>query len=318
MLNSLILDIAIIVGGLLFLSKAATTAIKRVLALTRHWGFSEFIISFLFIGVVAILPELLIGVVSALSGASSFGAGIVIGANIADLTLIVGLVALLTKGIKLYDYTFSNIKKLVLFVPLPLILFLDGVLSRTDGVVLILAFAIYLVMMIKRHTKNPATRIVLRRVIIFKELLILLIAVGVMIFSAHIITVSAKNINVALAMPIFFIGIVVALGTCLPELMVSLKSNKQRHGELGLGDILGNVFADCLLTLGIIAVISPIRPDYPLLVISGAFLMIFSMLILMVISRSENRISRDEGLLLIILYFFFLAVQFGLEQVIAG
>ena len=97
---------------------------------------------------------------------------------------------------------------------------------------------------------------------------------------------------------------------------MSLKSNKNRHGELGLGDILGNVFADCLLTLGIITVISPIKPEYPLLVITAAFLMIFSMLTLIVLSRSEDRISKDEGIFLIILYFFFLALQFGLEQLI--
>ena len=137
-----------------------------------------------------------------------------------------------------------------------------------------------------------------------------------MIFSAQLITDSAKQINSAIALPIFFVGIVVAVGTCLPEFVVSLKSNKNRHGELGLGDILGNVFADCLLTLGIITVISPIKPEYPLLVITAAFLMIFSMLTLIVLSRSEDRISKDEGIFLIILYFFFLALQFGLEQLI--
>src|SRR3989344_5764483 len=105
MLDGLLVNATIILIGLVLLSKATPEAIKRALFLARHWGFSEFVISFLFIGGVAILPEMLIGIISALSGVSSFGAGIVIGSNIADLTLIVGLVALFTNGIRLHDHT---------------------------------------------------------------------------------------------------------------------------------------------------------------------------------------------------------------------
>ena len=316
MLGGQLFNIAVIAVGFILLSKAASEAIKRTLILARHWNFSEFAVSFLFIGIVAVLPELLIGITSAISGASDFGAGIVIGSNIADLTLIVGLVALLTNGIRLHNHTFGNVKKLALLTAMPFILFLDGELSRIDGWVLILSFFIYLFFLFRRSAKMPAIKLGYNNVFVFKELLFLFLSVGIMIFSAQLITDSAKQINSAIALPIFFVGIVVAVGTCLPEFVVSLKSNKNRHGELGLGDILGNVFADCLLTLGIITVISPIKPEYPLLVITAAFLMIFSMLTLIVLSRSEDRISKDEGIFLIILYFFFLALQFGLEQLI--
>lgn len=317
MFESLLFNIATIIIGFVLLSKAAPEAIKKAIFIAREIGFSEFVISFLFIGGVAILPELSIGIISALSGVSSFGAGIVIGSNIADLTLVVGLVALFTNGIRLHDHTFSNIKTLFVLTVLPFILFLDGELSRVDGLVLIASFIIYLLLMLRKNPKNPATEFGKSKVFFLKEVVLLLLAVGIMIFSACIITDAAEKISSAFTLPIFFIGILVAIGTCLPEFVLSLKSNKQRHGELGLGDILGNVFADCLLTLGVIALISPIKPESPLLVITAAFLMIFAMLTLIVLSKSENKISKDEGLFLVLLYLFFLTIQFGLEQIIS-
>ncbi|MCR4369308.1 MAG: sodium:calcium antiporter [archaeon] len=318
MLEGLLFNFAVIAIGFLLLSKAASEAIKRAIPLARHWGFSEFVVSFLFIGLVAILPELVIGIISALSGAPSFGAGVVIGSNIADLTLIVGLVAVLTNGISLENHTFGDMKKLVLFIALPLVLFLDGELSRIDGLALIISFIIYLFFMLRKSSTTPTTELGHNNVYVAREIVFLLGAVIVMIFSAYLITDAAKQINSALALPIFFVGIMVAIGTCTPELIVSVKSNRQKHGELGLGDILGNVFADCLLTLGIIALVAPIKPGQPLLVITSFFLVIFSMITLLVLSKSENRISKDEGIYLIVLYFFFLAIQFGLEQIITN
>ncbi|MFA4855236.1 MAG: hypothetical protein WC634_01440 [archaeon] len=316
--EGLFFNAAVILIGFILLSKAASEAIKRVITLARHWCFSEFAISFLFIGLVAILPEMLIGIISAFGGVSSFGAGVVIGSNIADLTLIVGIVALFTNGIRLHDHTFGNVKKLFVFTLLPFVLFIDGSLSRIDGLMLICAFILYLFLMLRRNSRVSVSRLCNKSVPVFRELLILFFAVGIMILSAYLITNAAEQVSSFLALPIFFIGVVIAIGTCLPELILSLKSNRLRHGELGLGDVLGNVFADCLLTLGVIAVIAPITVDYPLIVLTAIFLMIFSMLALVILSRSENRISKDEGLYLIMLYFLFLAIQFGLERLIAG
>lgn len=315
MAYDLIFNVLLIIIGFVLLTKSAPEAIKRALLLSEHWGFSEFVVSFIFIGGIAILPELLIGVISALSGVSSFGAGIVMGANIADLTLIIGIVAFFTKGINLSESTFKNLKLIFLFLFLPFILFLDGELSRIDGGVLILAFLMYLVIMFKRTPKIKPVKLGIKPISVSREAGILIIAIIIMIFSANLITESAQSISSLLVLPIFFIGIIIAIGTCLPELIIALKSNKHNHGELGLGDILGNVFADTLLTLGVIAIIAPIRPQFPLQVIFSSFLIIFSMLTIIILSRSENRISKDEGLFIIIMYLFFVGLQFGLEYI---
>ncbi len=298
------------------LSKASSEAIKKIVLLSRKWNFSEFIISFIFIGIIAIAPEFLIGVVSALEGKSLFGAGVVIGSNIADLTIIIGLVAFFTKGIKLTEETFSKIKKLTLFSFLPFILFIDGNLSRIDGLILILAFIIYLIWMLKKESKTKTVDLFYEEVSVLKELFILILSVLLMIFSAHIITTSAEVISLSLVIPIFFIGIVVAIGTCLPELILAVKSNLQNKGELGLGDILGNVFADILLTLGVIALINPIIPAKPLLMMSSFLLVILSLILIVLFFDSGKYISKREGFALIIFYFFFLSLQFVIENVL--
>ncbi|MFH1224271.1 MAG: sodium:calcium antiporter [Candidatus Diapherotrites archaeon] len=312
------MNAAAILIGFILLSKSASESIKRIITLAGHWGFSEFVVSFLFVGIVATFPELFIGIISALEGSPSFGAGIVIGSNIADLTIIVGIVALAAGGVRVHDSSFRDIKKLLPFIALPFILLLDGELSRIDGFALLASFLVYLFLLLRKKSGGGAACPKHGRVAVRKELMVLIFSVGVLIFSAHIITGSAKWFSSALSLPIFFVGSVVAVGTCLPELTLAFNAARQKHGDLGLGDVFGNVFADCLLTLGLIAVISPIKPQYPLLVIMTAFLMVFSMLTLIIMSHSENRLSKEEGAYLAILYFFFLAVMFGAEELMAA
>lgn len=308
----MLFSIALILASFIILAKASSEAIKRVISLSRHFGVSEFAVSFLLIGVVAVLPELFIGIISALEGSPSFGLGVVIGSNIADMTLVVGLVALSAYSLRLHKSTLKEIRVLILVVALPLVLLFDGELSRADGLVLIISFFAYIRFIIQKHNVKcpPLGK---DDVAVGKELFILAISLSALLVSAHLITGSAKDLSIAFSLPVFFIGLLVAVGTCLPELMVSLQATRKKHGELGFGDILGNVFADCMATLGVIALISPVKFEYPLLAILSSFLMLASIIILVSMFQLKNQISRKEGILLIALYIIFTLLQFYAE-----
>ena len=124
------------------------------------------------------------------------------------------------------------------------------------------------------------------------------------------------KISGALLVPIFFIGTLLAIGTCLPELSFAFTATKRRHGELGFGDILGNVFADCLATIGIIAIISPIKPEYPLLAIFSGSLMLFALLALIALFFIKKQLTKKDGAALIILYIIFTIMQFLIEKAV--
>ncbi|MEM4327203.1 MAG: hypothetical protein QXZ13_03500, partial [Candidatus Diapherotrites archaeon] len=80
----------------------------------------------------------------------------------------------------------------------------------------------------------------------------------------------------------------------------------------GFGDIIGNVFADSLLTLGVIAMISPIVPAKPYSTLLALFIMLFAMTTLLVLARSEKEISKDEGAFLVGIYFLLIIIQYFL------
>ncbi|MBI2598474.1 MAG: hypothetical protein HYW50_04730 [Candidatus Diapherotrites archaeon] len=105
------------------------------------------------------------------------------------------------------------------------------------------------------------------------------------------------------------------MGTCLPELSIALSASRQKHAELGLGDILGNVFADCTLTLGIISLISPIRPQTNSLALLSGSLMVFSLIFVVLLFNRKKHVSKKFGAVLVLMYAIFLALQFLFEEI---
>ena len=227
--------------------------------------------------------------------------------------MIGGIVALLSPPLKIHSALIKKSWLLLFVVFLPVILLIDGTISRIDGLTLILAFIIYFISIIQ--SENPLNhRLGARQTTnLFRETLVLLFSLLVLFFSANLITMGASSISKILSLPIFFVGTIVAVGTCLPELTVSLNASNKRHAELGFGDILGNVFADCTATIGIIALISPITLEYPLLAISTGLFIALGLLLLIILFNYRKELTKKEGVFLILLYIIFLIVQFLIE-----
>ncbi|HLC79703.1 MAG TPA: hypothetical protein VJG83_04770 [archaeon] len=311
----LIYSIAALLLGFVILSASAKYALKKVMSISKHFGISEFIISFLFVGVVTILPEFSIGVVSALEGAPSFGLGIILGSNIADLTLVLGLVALLSNGLDLNRKVAEQSSIFLISVFLPLLLLLDGEISRVEGVILVLGFILYVIFILMDKRSHVKTRPQMHGNIAL-EFLLLLLSVGVLFLSGELITRAAIEISTEIFVPLFFLGAMIAVGTCLPELTFAIAAARNKRSELGFGDVLGNVFADAMASIGVIAIISPIKPSYPQLAILGAAFMALAMLIVIFIIRKKHSISKVDGAALILLYIVFIIAQLLFEKLI--
>jgi len=304
----MLIQLLLVILGFLVLTKSADEAIKRLVLLSRHFGMSEFTISFMVVGIVSILPELSIGVNSAFNGVSSLGLGVILGSNIADLTLVVGMVALIGGGIRLHHPIISEAPWILAATALPLLLLLDGEISRIDGVILLAGFAVYLTRLLQ-HKGHKTGKKVKVNIHFFKELAMTLVCVAAILLSGMVITDSVKEISAGLAVPIFFIGVVLAIGTCLPELIFAITATNHHHSDLGVGDILGNVLADCMGVLGLIAIIQPIQLKYPQLALLSAGLMVLSILLLLLLFRLKKSISPKEGMALVLAYVFFLIIQ---------
>ena len=299
-------------AGLAIVVYGADEAIKRLLNLSRFFRLSVFAAGVLIAGTLAVLPEMSIGVIAALDGTSSFGLGIILGSNVADLTLVIGVVVLFAGELSLNSTVLRHLRVSFLAVLLPVLLLFDGEISTIDGGILLVAFIIYAFWLLKRG-RNGEEVIRRRGIIRFAiEVSLLIIGITVLFIGSSLVTEEAQVLSSSLGLPLFLLGVVVAVGTCLPELAFSIRACETKKCELGLGNILGNVLADSMLTIGVIALIQPIKPVNLVFPLSTGVFMVLSVLLMYWRSR-KGKLDRKDAALLIAVYAIFLAIQSGIE-----
>lgn len=290
------------------LYKSGAYAVKSVAHLARTMHATEFVTSFILIAFISSLPEAFISIVSALEGDPSLGIGTLLGSNIADLTIILGIIGLAGKKLSIHS---SIIRRDIYFVALtvlPVLLGLDGTLSRIDGIFLLATGIIFIYILMRERSYFHQEKREYDH--LFKSITVLIVSLALLLVSAHAIVWSTHSLAVGLGVSSIIIGLVfTALGTTLPELTFSLQSIKKKHASLALGDILGVVVVDATIMVGITALIAPIALNLAIFGIVALFT-VFAAVFAMLFMRSGKMLSQEESLALIFFYIAFVLVQF--------
>ena len=273
---------------------------------------SKYIVGFMIVAVVSILPEAFIAINAALEGTPAFGLGVLFGASVADLTLIFFIVILVSgRSIKIESGILKNNKLYPVLLSLPIILGLDGNYSRLEGLALIAAGVIFYYMSFRNS--DVGTLIKGEDINKLKSSAMLLFSMAILLVGANFAVTSATSLAEHLGVNPILIGmLVVALGTTMPELLFSLKSVKKNDDSLAVGDILGTVLADMTIVIGILAIISPFSFPQKIIYSAGMFMVIAS-IILFRFMNSGKSISKREGYLLLFFWIIFALVEFILN-----
>ena len=309
--------ILVLFAGIAIVVYGADEAIKRLLGLSKFFRLSAFVTGVVIAGTLAVLPELSIGVLSAIEGSSSFGLGLIFGANVADLTLVIGVVVLVAGKQAITPGMLKNLKISFVAVLLPVFLLLDGEISFIDGIILVGAFVVYVIWLLitGRGTREVAERMRLSKQVVRLGITVFLLAIGitVLFIGSELVTQSAQELSSVLGLPLFLIGLVVAVGTCLPEMAFAIRAS-EKEGSIGIGNILGNVLADSMLTIGIIAIIHPIKmPNIASPIAAGVFVAL-SAIFVYFRSRDGDIGKKDAGLLIGV-YAIFVLIQYLFEVI---
>lgn len=324
-MNSPLLLIIVIVIFCLFLVKAAEWVVVALRRIAKKTGTGVFAISAVVLAVGTSLPELFVGITSAIEKTPNISLGVVLGSNIANIALMTGIVALVVGRITVHgDYLKRDVFLALVAGLLPLALVADGTLGRVDGLVLLCAYGAYASSFFKsryqeiaiEHTKENFFYRIFRQINhidfdITKEYGRLFVGVGILLFSADVIVKSASSLAEIVGVPPFVMGLVIlAMGTSLPELVFSLRSVEDRHPSMFFGNLLGSTIANSTLIIGVTSVITPIKivafSEYALAV--GAFILAF--IIFWLFIRSKHRLERWEGGILVLLYTVFVILEF--------
>lgn len=301
-------NLAVFLLGSLVLVKSGSYAVKSVSEIAKHFRFSEFFIAFVLAGFISILPELFIGVNSALIGEPAVGLGTIIGSNIADMTIVIGLIALVGKQINVDKTIRKNNIYFIAVTSLPVLLMLDGELSRDDGLILVLAFFFYMSRLFRKEKifvkkKKDDYKVLTKDVFLFS------LAMIALFISAHFIVEAAVQISLELLVPSIIIGLfLVSFGTTLPELTFSLRAVLARHKEIALGDVLGNVAIDSTFSIGVVALLGAVSTSFIVFATSMLF-MVFSALLVITLLQNHKKITWEESFLLFFLYAMFVIIE---------
>ena len=316
----------IIFAAIFVMIQAGKYVVRSLGVVARFLRVSEYVISFVLIAIATSLPELSVGINAALVGIPELSFGDIIGTNIVNFCLILGLVAIVGKEIELEDYSHFKGNRVFQFVAVlaPLLLLLDGTLSRFDGAVLVLLFGWYLIRLLdiddkmlgrkvlRPHLKKHTDERVTTKKQFITHIFQLLGATAVMLGSALLLINAVEEVSVILGMSGALIGLLlVAICTSLPDLIVGLRSVKTKKDGMALGDIFGASTINSTLTLGIVALISPFSLADQTIVWVGIAFIAISVLAIFYFLKSKHSISRREGYILFGLYLLFVLSELG-------
>ncbi|MDP4012176.1 MAG: sodium:calcium antiporter [Candidatus Nanoarchaeia archaeon] len=307
----LIGNVIFFIVSLYLLIKSSDWAIKYSTKVSKVLQLSSFVVSFMIVSVISAIPETAIALISVFEGKPSLGLGTLLGSNVADLTLIFGLVALLSvRGIKVKSSIVRREFLYLLLLSLPLILGFDGELSRVDGLVLILAGIFFFITLYRDSKQFSKKYDHIQPKSLFDSSFFLLLSLGALVTSAFFTVKFAINIAEELKIPSMLIGLVIiSIGTCLPEFLFSLRAMKRKQDSMALGDILGTVMTDATIILGAIALISPFTFEAKTMIVTSSFMLLAGIIATWFV-RSDMKLTEKEGLMLLFFYFIFLLVEF--------
>jgi len=325
-----VVSLLILIIFLLVLNQASHLTITNAVKVSDITGLKKTAVGFILLAFSTSLPELSVAFIASLGGDAAISAGNVIGSNIVNICLIVGLAALLVavKRPKTTNMIPSFAKEelgslyfglfVASIIPLSLV-YLVGA-NWLVGLILILIFVLYTYQLLKiRIPTEEGGRVsdeMRRKLRLYAALTFL--GVGGVVISAHFIVESAVSIAEFLGVPRTLIGAtIIAFGTSLPEFSLDVKAFLKGHSALAFGDIVGSCFINITLILGK-TLLFPALVGSPLTMNMLVFLdiVVFSLIanLLLWYFLSMGRLGWKEGAILLFMYLLFLATSMGAIQ----
>jgi len=288
--------------------------IKSLSKISRFLGISEFSAAFIIMAFASSIPELFVGINSAIAGNPALSLGNIIGANIINLTLISGIIILMNKEIKIKSKRIgADLYFMLISILLIIILYSIGQsLSRIDGIILLSIFALHTYKIFKKRKKYKKRKREKEKKMVngFYQLITFLIAITCLFISSNFVVRYASNVALDLNLPDLILGLfLLSIATTLPELVFGISATSLKHKEMALGNQIGSVVTNATLVLGIVAVIHPISTEFGPFLISSIFMFI-SAFIFVTFLKTGSKLEKIEGTSLILLYVLFIIIEF--------
>ncbi len=314
----IILQIVLLLAGFFMLIKGADIFVDGSAALAQKFKIPGVIIGLTVVAMGTSAPELAVSTSAALSGSNAIAVSNVLGSNIFNLLMVLGICAVLSPisvedTIMKRDFPFSIIITvlLALFIGSGIIFkgtpipsdFTESVggLQIWKGLILLALFIIYLGVTVYFALKNRDNGETIAAMPVWKSLIFIVIGITAIIIGGQLVVDNAKAIALFFGMTETLVGLtIVAIGTSLPELVTSVVAAGKGQNGMAVGNVVGSNIFNLLLILGVSSSIHPIAVSMESLI--DILILIVTSIICFIFSKTGKKISRIEGIVMVLIY----------------
>ena len=294
-------DIGLLILGLVFLILGGDLLVRSAVSFAEKFGVSSFLIGVTVVSFGTSVPELMVSIQAAMDQAADIAIGNVLGSNIANIALVLGI-SVVIRPLIITTNTYKLSWWVMLISSLLFILFLfDNVITKLEGLLLIAGLFCFIIFSIKRNIPNEES--IISKINIQTGILFFVLGATGLYFGSELFVESAISIASFFDVPKFVIGItVVALGTSLPELITSIVALIKGQNNISLGNLIGSNIFNVFAVLGITSLIQELGTSSILLFLDfGVMLAVILVFGFQLFIR--KKISRTAGFLLLFGYF---------------
>ncbi len=310
----MLLNVLLLIVGLGLLVKGADWFVDGASSIAKALKIPSLIIGLTLVSFGTSAPEASVSINAAISGSQDISLGNVVGSNIVNTLLILGVSAVIMPLIieptmKKFDIPIM----LIMYTVLVLFCFVISPyqLPRWQGIVMLLLFTVYVAFLVIRAKKTAKNTIEekehdnTKKKPIWLSILLTVIGLGAVIFGGDLVVDKASLIAIDLGMSEALVGLtIVAVGTSLPELVTSVVAAIKKEDDIAIGNVVGSNIFNQIFILGISATISPLAVASTALV--DMLVMVGSGVILLLIALTGKKIKRWQGVLMILSYIAYL------------
>lgn len=297
-----------LIAGFVLLIKGADLFVDGSSSVARIFKVPAVIIGLTIVAMGTSAPETAVSISAAAQGQNEIALSNVIGSNIFNLLVVVGVCAAIKPVIPAKEIIRRDLPISLLSAVLLLVACLNLALGRIEGIVFLLGFVIYIGYLVFAARKNPAadTNENVKKMSPLKSALFILIGIAGIVLGGQLVVNSASDIAASFGLSQTLIGLtIVAVGTSLPELVTSIVASRKGQNGLALGNAIGSNIFNILLVMGLSATISPIGVnmqsvwDLVVLIAMSAVILVYLLI--------RKKLDRPFGILMVLTYIGFMA-----------
>ncbi len=305
---SIIIQVVLLLVGFVFLIKGSDFFVDGASSIASLLKIPTIIVGLTIVAFGTSAPEAAVSITSSITGNNAMAVSNVIGSNMFNLLMVIGLSALL--GELLMEKNTLN-KDLPFLVGITLLfaafILIGWNISNIEGIILLIILIAYIIYLIFTARKSDDADVVEKpKLSLPKSIIFIIVGLIGIVLGGDLVVNSASDIAIALGMSETLVGLtIVAIGTSLPELVTSLTALKKGENQLVIGNVIGSNIFNILFVLGASSAISSIPLDSSMLI--DVIFMVIVTVICFIFGKTQDKFDKREGAILVMLFVVYMA-----------